>query len=94
MTIDDEKLNELLESDLKELNIDCADCDKLLLKMVRSRQTNHSQSIIVCCPFCGGQSWLQKLEGVYFQSPPEGLGLGDMEEKDGNYILKMEIING
>ena len=92
-TPNDEKLEQILSSDLQELDIKCADCDKSLLKMVRSRETEKVQQLIVNCPFCNGQSWKQELVGKYYQAAPEGLMLGDMNEKDGFYTLNMEIKN-
>ena len=84
-------LEDIFSSDLQELNINCADCDKLLLKMVRSRKTEEVQKLIINCPFCNGQSWMQELVGKYYQSAPDGLLLGDMEENDDLYELNMEI---
>ena len=90
----DEELEQLLLSDLQELDIKCADCDKSLLKMVRSRQTEEVQELIVNCPFCGGQSWMQELVGKYYQTTPEGLVLGGMEEvRPKSYKLNVEIAN-
>ena len=87
-------LEELFASDLKEANIKCADCDKLLLKMVRSRQTEEVQELIVNCPFCGGQCWMKELVGKYYQPTPEGLVLGGMEEvRPKSYKLNVEIAN-
>tara|TARA_R110000824_G_scaffold129516_1_gene290898 strand:+ start:119 stop:406 length:288 start_codon:yes stop_codon:yes gene_type:complete len=92
-TPDDERLKQMIESDLQELDIKCADCDKSLLNMVRSRETGQTQQLIVNCPFCDGQSWTQKLVGKYYQKAPEGLMLGGMDLKDGLYKLNMEIKN-
>lgn len=86
-----EEIEQLIESDLKELNIKCADCDKTLLLMVRSRKTEEVQQLIVNCPFCEGQSWMQELVGKYYQTAPEGLLFGGMDEKEGLYKLNMEI---
>ena len=87
----DEELEQLILSDLQELDIKCADCDKLLLKMVRSRKTEQVQKLIINCPFCDGQSWMQELVGKFYQTAPDGLLLGNMEENDGLYELTMEI---
>lgn len=89
----DKDLKEIFASDLKETNIKCADCDKLLLKMVRSRQTEQRQKLIINCPFCNGQSWVEELVGKHYQTAPDGLVLGDMEEDNGLYRLNMEIDN-
>ena len=86
----DEQIKQLLSSDLQELDIKCADCDKTLLKMVCSRKTEETQKLIINCPFCNGQSWVQELVGRYYQTAPDGLVLGNMEENDGLYELTME----
>lgn len=87
----DEEIDQLISSDLQELDIECADCNKVLLKMVRSRETQETKKLIVNCPFCGGQSWMQELVGKYYQTAPEGLILSDMDEKNNLYTLNMEI---
>ena len=79
--------------DVKELNIDCADCNKPLLKMICVRNTDKIQKVIVNCPYCEGQSWMNDLVGDYFQAPPEGLQLGEVEENEGMFKLTMELTN-
>ena len=74
----------------EELSVKCADCDKPLLEMLFVRDSEKRRKLIINWPFCKGQSWTHELNGDYFQAPPEGLKLGEMEEKDGLYELNME----
>ena len=80
--------------DLEDVEVKCADCDKTLLQLVRVQITEERQKLIVDCPFCDGESWLVELSGKNFQSPPEGLLLGEMEEdeeEENFFRLTMEI---
>ena len=80
--------------DLKDVEVKCADCDKTLLMLVRIRPSEEKQKLIVECPFCDGESWITELSGKYFQSPPEELMLGEMEEEEEEenfFRLTMEI---
>jgi ssDNA-binding Zn-finger/Zn-ribbon topoisomerase 1 len=79
-------------SDFKEVNIECADCGKELLRMLRVEKSETEFEITANCPYCNGSSWANQLKGRYYQNPPDGLGLGDMTEEDGNFILNMEKI--
>ena len=82
--------------DIKDVEVACADCDKVLLRLVRIRQSEERQKLIVECPFCDGESWIAELSGKYFQSPPEGLMLGEMEEEEEEenfFRLTMETEN-
>jgi len=81
-------------ADIKDVSVNCADCDSVLLKLVRVRQSEEQQKLIVECPFCDGESWITELAGKYFQSPPEGLMIGEMEEEEEEenfFRLTMEI---
>ena len=79
--------------DLEDVEVKCADCDKTLLQLVRIRPSEEEQKLVVDCPFCDGESWITELSGKYFQSPPEGLLLGEMEEEEeeNSFRLIMEI---
>ena len=87
-----EDKNILDVSDFEEVNIECADCGKELLRMLRVEKSDAEFKITVNCPYCDGSSWANQLKGRYYQNPPDGLGLGDMTEEDGNFILDMEKI--
>jgi len=79
--------------DLEDVEVKCADCDKALLQLVRVQQSEEKQKLVVECPFCDGESWIVELSGKYFQAPPEGLMLGEMEEQEeeNSFRLIMEI---
>jgi len=81
-------------ADLEDAEVKCADCEKTLLQLVRIKQSEEKQKLIVECPFCDGESWIVELSGKYFQAPPEGLMLGEMEEEEDEesfFRLTMEI---
>lgn len=80
--------------DIEDVSINCADCDNVLLNLVRIRQSEKQQKLIVECPFCDGESWITELTGKYFQSPPEGLMIGEMDEEENEenfFRLTMEM---
>tara|TARA_R100001377_G_scaffold44302_2_gene25223 strand:+ start:1217 stop:1489 length:273 start_codon:yes stop_codon:yes gene_type:complete len=79
-------------SDFEEVNISCADCEKQLLQMVKVEKTDTEFEITANCPYCNGSSWANQLKGRYYQNPSDGLGLDDMIEKDGNFVLDMKKI--
>jgi len=89
----DSKKTVIKIEDLEDVEVKCADCDKTLLQLVRIRPSEEEQKLVVDCPFCDGESWITELSGKYFQSPPEGLLLGEMEEEEeeNSFRLIMEI---
>ena len=66
--------------DFEEYDVKCADCEELLLKMVKVRDSDRFYRMIVKCPFCEGESWVIELLGDYFQQPPNRLLLEDIDE--------------
>ena len=89
----DSKKTVIKVEDLEDVEAKCADCDKALLQLVRIQKSEYKQKLIVECPFCNGESWIIELSGKYFQAPPEGLLLGEMEEQEeeNSFRLVMEI---
>ena len=79
-------------ADFEEYPVKCADCDELLLNMVRVRESEKSYQMIIECPFCDGESWLMEFVGDYFQKPPKRLklGKGGAEDRDGVIVTKMK----
>ena len=78
---------------LDQHEVKCGACDKTLIMMLKISESEEKQKLLVNCPFCGGQSWLFEMSGKYFQAPAEGLGLANMEENDGVFILDLEVTN-
>jgi hypothetical protein len=78
--------------DFEEYDVKCADCEELLLKMVKVRDSEKSYRMIIECPFCDGESWLIELVGDYFQQTPKRLklGKGGAEDRDGVLVTKMK----
>ena len=77
-------------NDFVDLVIKCADCEKDLLRMVRARPSEKNYKLVVECPFCKGQSWLQELIGDYFQKIPDRLQMTGVSEKNDVLVYEME----
>ena len=71
--------------------IKCADCERPLVEMVKSHDSDKLQKITACClgdTGCGGESWVTPLSGEYRMRPCDGRSITDMDyNEDGTSRL-------
>tara|TARA_R110000824_G_scaffold14985_6_gene63390 strand:- start:237 stop:530 length:294 start_codon:yes stop_codon:yes gene_type:complete len=76
--------------DLEEVNIQCADCQEEIFKLLRVAPSKKENKLIVECPFCDGESWLIDVTGDYFQASPEDILVDEVYERDGVIIIELK----
>lgn len=72
---------------MEEINIKCADCEKTILQMMKTRDSEDILHLIVSCPFCEGESWSVELKGKHHQKTVDGTKIDDFIVVDNENIL-------
>jgi hypothetical protein len=72
---------------MEEVNIKCVDCEKIILQMVKTKDSENILYLIVSCPFCEGESWSTRLEGRHYQKTVKGTKIDDLVVVDNENIL-------
>jgi ssDNA-binding Zn-finger/Zn-ribbon topoisomerase 1 len=84
------------ELDLSKLactNIQCADCEKTLLRMLKMEESDFEFSVTCTCPFCGGSSWRVELQGRYYQDVVDGTRLGEVIVEENDFTIEVKKTN-
>lgn len=69
------------------VDIKCADCQKTILSMLKTKDSEQIFHLTVSCPFCEGESWSTKLKGKHHQKTVEGTKIDDFIIVDDENIL-------
>tara|TARA_Y100000401_G_C8307891_1_gene218006 strand:+ start:271 stop:558 length:288 start_codon:yes stop_codon:yes gene_type:complete len=80
-------------SKLVDTNIQCADCEKTLLKMVKIGESDFKFSVLCTCPFCEGTSWRVELQGRYYQDTADGTFLGEVVAEANDFTIEVKKTN-
>ena len=80
-------------NDLGQYEIRCADCDRLLLIMMKTEDVDFVNKFKVeNCPKCKGESWLNSLVGKYFIAQAEGVTIQNMTFDEKTQIMKIRMM--
>ena len=92
--INKKKENVIKFNDLKDHVIDCADCNRPLLNVVKIRDSEKENRIFVKCysKKCGGSSWLHEIQGdLYFAPAKKVYQIENMDYDDVNNLMTIQI---
>jgi len=76
---------------LKEDKIKCGDCNKLLIEIIKVKDNDGVKEIEALCPYCGGSSFLYRIEGETFFQACDPLCINNIETDFINNITRMKV---
>jgi hypothetical protein len=92
--INKKKENVIKFDDVKDHVIECADCNRPLLNVVKIRDSEKENRIYVKCysKKCEGSSWLHEIRGDLFFAPAKKVyQIEDMDYDDVNNLMTIKI---
>lgn len=88
-----EKIRRPKVNDLGQHEIRCADCDCVLLIMMKTEEIDFVNKFKVeNCPKCKGESWLNSLVGKYFIAQAEGMTIKSMTFDEKTQVMKIRMM--
>ena len=76
--------------DVKSIQLDCSNCGKSLVRVMRVKDAPTSVSIKANCCFCGDSSFTKEVSGAFYMVPSDGVELQGVPSSGDNKRFVIE----